>query len=214
MKFVISYSGGKESALSLHKAIQMGHSPILLLTTFNADRNHSYSHGISETIFNRIADALAIPSLLVKTTDADYTRDFENALSYAKNMGAEACVFGDVDIEGHFTWCNERCKNAGIEALFPLWGRDRKDVVYDCIDSGFVANISVVNTKHLSDSFLGQQLTKEVADSIAQQGADICGENGEYHTFVSDGPVFRHPVQFSFSEKFTKNEYAIMLVQE
>ena len=214
MKFAISYSGGKESALSLHKAVQQGHTPILLITTFNTDRNHSYSHGINETILTRVSDSLGIPSLLVKTTDTEYTSDFEKALTHAKNLGAEACVFGDVDIEGHFAWCSERCKNVGLEAIFPLWGRGRKDVVYDCIDSGFVANISVVNTKYLSEKYLGQQLTKEIAVSIAAEGADICGENGEYHTFVSDGPIFKHPVQFSFAEKFMKNEYAIMLVQD
>jgi len=214
MKIAISYSGGKESALALYKAIQLGHTPILLITTFNTDRNHSYSHGINETILSRVSDSLGIPSLPVKTTDQEYTSDFEKALIHAKELGAEACVFGDIDIEGHLSWCSERCKNVGIEAIFPLWGKDRKSVVYDCIDSGFVANISVVNTKHLNDTFLGQQLTKEIVDNIAATGADICGENGEYHTFVSDGPIFKHPVQFTFAEKFMKNEYAIMLVQD
>jgi len=214
MKIAISYSGGKESALALYKATQPGHTPILLITTFNTDRNHSYSHGINEAILNRVSDSLCIPSMTVKTTDKEYTNDFEKALAHAKELGAEACVFGDIDIEGHFSWCSERCKNVGIESIFPLWGCDRQSVVYDCIDNGFVANISVINTKYLSDTFLGQQLTKEIVNSIADTGADICGENGEYHTFVSDGPIFNHPVQFSFSEKFIKNEYAIMLVQD
>jgi len=214
MKIAISYSGGKESALALYKAIQMGHTPILLITTFNTDRNHSYSHGINEAILNRVSDSLGIPSMQVKTTDKDYTNDFEKALTHAKELGAEACVFGDIDIEGHLSWCSERCKNVGIEAIFPLWGRDRTSVVYDCIDSGFVANISVISTKYLSDIFLGQQLTKEIVNSIADTGADICGENGEYHTFVSDGAIFKQPVQFSFSQKFIKNEYAIMMVQD
>ena len=212
MKFAVSYSGGKESALALYKAIRQGHTPILLITTFNEDRKHSYSHGINETILNRVSDSLGIPSLLVKTKDEDYTRDFEKALIHAKELGAEACVFGDVDIEGHFAWCSERCENVGIQPLFPLRGESRKNVVYDFLDSGFTANISVVNTKYLSECFLGQQLTREIADRIATEGADICGENGEYHTFVSAGPIFRHPVRFSFAEKTEKNEYAIMLV--
>ena len=213
MKCVVSYSGGKESALSLYRAINLGHTPILLITTFNTDKNHSYSHGISEVMLNRISDSLDIPSLPVKTTDEQYTRDFEKALTHAKKLGAQACVFGDVDIEGHRTWGSEICKSAGLEPLFPLWGEDRKSVVYEFADRGFVANISVVNTKYLSDTFLGKQLTRETADLIAAEGADICGENGEYHTFVSAGPIFKQPVAFSFGEKVMKNEYAMLFVQ-
>ena len=213
MKVAVSYSGGKESAMSLYRAIGQGHTPILLITTFNADKNISYFHGIDETILNRVADSLGVPSLLVKTTNKEYTQDFEKALLHAKSLGAQACVFGDIDIEGHRAWCTERCENAGLEALFPLWGENRKSVVYECIDSGFVANIAVVNTKYLSDDFLGQQLTREVADRIAGEGADICGENGEYHTFVSAGPIFKKPVQFSFGEKIIRDEYALRFVQ-
>ena len=213
MKFAISYSGGKESALSLYKAIHLGYTPVLLITTFSADKGHSYSHGISEAMMNQISDSLDIPSLQVKTTDEAYAQDFEKALLHAKELGAQACVFGDIDIEEHRAWCSERCKNIGLEPLFPLWGEDRKNVVYELIDSGFIANITVVNTKYLSDAFLGKQLTKEVAESIAAEGADICGENGEYHTFVSDGPLFKWPIAFSFGEKVEKNGYVMQLLQ-
>ena len=214
MKFAASYSGGKDSTLAIYRAIQQGHTPVLLITTFNLDRNHSYSHGIDETVLNRISDSLGIPYLLVKTRDDEYTKDFEKALLYAKSLGARACVFGDIDIQGHFDWCSERCKNTGLEYLFPLWGKDRKSVVYEFIDDGFVADISVVNTQYLSDDFLGRRLTREIVDSIAEAGADICGENGEYHTFVSAGPIFKQPVSFAFGEKIIKEKYAFMLVQD
>jgi uncharacterized protein (TIGR00290 family) len=213
MKFAASYSGGKESALALHRATRQGHTPVLLITTFNVDKNHSYFHGINEAILNRVSDSLGIPSLLVKTKDDDYTQNFEKALTHAKALGAQACVFGDIDIEEHRNWCSERCEKVDLEPLFPLWGESRKSIVYEFIDSGFIANISVVNTKYLNDSFLGQQLTRETANRISGEGADICGENGEYHTFVSAGPIFRQPVRFSLGEKIIKNEYALRLVQ-
>jgi uncharacterized protein (TIGR00290 family) len=206
----MSYSGGKESALSLYKAIKLGYTPILLITTFNGDRNHSYSHGISEPMLNRISDSLGIPILPVKTSDEKYSEDFEKALAQAKEIGAKACAFGDIDITGHRSWGEERCEKIGLEPLFPLWGKDRNEVVYEFINSGFMASISVVNTKYLSDVFLGKQLTKTVVDSIPENGADICGENGEYHTFVWDGPIFKKPLDFSFGEKIIKNEYAML----
>ncbi|MCL2202438.1 MAG: diphthine--ammonia ligase [Defluviitaleaceae bacterium] len=179
MKFVASYSGGKESALAVHRAIKQGHEPIALITTYNTDADRSHFHGLTEDVLDSVSKSVNIPLWLIKTSGEEYLQNFEKALQRAKEQGAEACVFGDIDIEGHLEWCTERCKNVGIEALFPLWGESRKDVVYEIIDSGFVATISIVNTKYLSDEFLGQQLTKEVAERIASQGADICGENGE-----------------------------------
>lgn len=214
MKFVASYSGGKESALAVHRAIKQGHEPIALITTYNTDADRSHFHGLTEEVLESVSKSVNIPLWLVKTSGEEYLQNFEKALQRAKEQGAEACVFGDIDIEGHLEWCTERCKNVGIEALFPLWGESRKDVVYDIIDSGFVATISIVNTKYLSDEFLGKQLTTEVAERIASQGADICGENGEYHTFVSDGAIFNHPVAFTFGEKATKDTYAMLPVDK
>ena len=213
MKFAASYSGGKDSIFAIYRAIQQGHTPILLLTTYNVDRDHSYSHALPEIVLNRVSDSLGIPILLIKTTGAEYAQNFEAALVHAKSLGAEACVFGDIDIEGHRIWCSERCENVGLAAMHPLWGEDRRRIVYACIDSGFVPNITVVNTKYLSSEFLGQTLTRETADRIAQQGADICGEQGEYHTFVSAGPLFKQPVRFSFGELVVHEEFASLPIR-
>ncbi|MCL2526831.1 MAG: diphthine--ammonia ligase [Defluviitaleaceae bacterium] len=212
MKFVASYSGGKESALAVYRAIQEGHEPLALITTYNTDANRSHFHGLTEEILERVSHSLSIPLWLIKTSGADYVLNFEKTLHRAKEQGAEACVFGDIDIEGHIEWCSERCKNVGITPLFPLLNQSRKDVVYQLIDSGFIANITIVNTKKASDKFLGKQLTKEIAEEIAAGGADICGENGEYHTFVSAGPCFKQPVKFSLGAKVLKDDYAVLPV--
>jgi len=83
-------------------------------------------------------------------------------------------------------WQDKKC--------LALWGQGRRETVYELIDRGFVATIATVNSEYLTRDFIGQQLTKELAERIASTGADICGENGEYHTFVSDGPIFETPV--------------------
>ena len=210
MKFAISYSGGKDSALALYRAVKQGNDPIALITTYNTDATRSHFHGLTEEGLKSVSNSLNIPLWLIKTNGDEYAANFEKALRRAKEQGAEACVFGDIDIEGHLKWCSERCENVGIAPFFPLWGENRKDVVYELIDSGFIANISIVNTKYLSDEYLGRQLTKEVAERIAADGADICGENGEYHTFVSAGPVFKYPVSFSFGEKYVRDDHAIL----
>jgi len=213
MKIVVSYSGGKESALALYKAVKAGHKPIALINTFNTDEKRSHSHGLPAIVLERVSESLNIPLWLIRTSGKDYAWNFEKALLRAKEEGATGCVFGDVDIEGHIKWCSERCENVGMEAIFPLLGSTRRDVVYEMIDSGFIANISTVNTKYLSDDFLAKQLTKELAEKIAETGACICGENGEYHTFVSEGPIFIKPVEFSFGEKVIRDNYAMLPVQ-
>jgi len=212
MKFAASYSGGKDSTLAIYRAIKQGHEPLALITTYNTDAKRSHFHGLTKGVLESVSKSLNISLWLIKTSGEEYLQNFEKTLQRAKEQGAEACVFGDIDIEGHLEWCTERCKNVGLEALFPMWGESRKDVVYEFIDSGFVANITIVNTKYLSDEFLGQQLTREVVDRIAAQGADICGENGEYHTFVSDGAIFNHAVDFNLGEKFMQDTYAILPV--
>ena len=214
MKVAVSYSGGKESALSLYYAIKAGHEPIALITTYNTGAGRSHFHGLNEEVLNAVSRSVNVPIWLVKTTSQDYLKNFEAALMRAKNAGVQACVFGDIDIQGHFDWCTARCEAVGIKAIFPLWGKVRKDVVHELIESGFVANLTVVNTDYLDESFLGKRLTKELAQAIEATGADICGENGEYHTFVSDCSIFAHPVKFELGEILHKDNYAMMEVTQ
>lgn len=209
-KFIASYSGGKDSILAIHRAIQQGMTPIALITTYNTDKERSWFHGLPQPVLESISQSLGIPIWLIKTSGEDYTVNFERALSSAKALGAEVCVFGDIDIQAHNDWCSERCHNVGLEPCFPLWGEARSALVYEFIDSGFTTNITVVDTKRMNPRFLGEKLTRKLVDEIAGEGVDICGENGEYHTFASGGPLFHQPVTFSFGEPLTENHYAIL----
>lgn len=212
-KFVASYSGGKDSILAIFRSIEQGLEPITLITTYNTDKNRSWFHGIPDNVLASISNSLGIPIKLIKTSGNEYAMNFEKALLAAKKLGAEVCIFGDIDIEAHRSWCSERCNNVGIEAFFPLWGEERKNLVYEFIDNGFVANFTVIDTKRMSESFLGEKLTRKVVDLVSTQGVDICGENGEYHTFVSAGPIFKHRVKFSFGEKVLDNGYAVLPIE-
>ena len=209
-KFIASYSGGKDSIFAIYKAMQAGLEPLRLITTYNTDADRSWFHGLSENIIKQVSESFGIPITLIKTSGEQYEENFEKALAEAKENGAEVCVFGDIDIEGHIEWCTLRCKNAGLIPYFPLFGMERKKAVYDFIRCGFSAIITIVDTSRLSKNFLGQVLSREVVDSIEKRGADICGENGEYHTFVFDGPIFRNKIDFSVKEKFEKDKYFIL----
>lgn len=213
-KFVASYSGGKDSMLAIHRAINQGLIPVALIITYNTDKKRSWFHSIPETVLQSISKSLEIPVWLIKTSGDEYAANFEKALQKAKDLGAQMCIFGDIDIIEHKKWCDERCTNVGMQSWLPLWGEPRAKLVYEFIDSGFTSNIIITDTKRMSDCFLGQTLTRETVDLIEKQGVDICGENGEYHTFVSDGPLFKHPIVFSFGEKIMDNGYAVLPINE
>ena len=209
-KFIASYSGGKDSILAIYRAIQAGLSPLELIITYNTDMNRSWFHGITENIIQKVSDSLAIPIKLIKTSGEQYEENFEKALTDAKNKGAEVCVFGDIDINEHLEWCSLRCEKVGLIPCFPLWKEERKKLVYELIDAGFSSIITIVDTSRMSKDFLGQILSREVADSIEKSGADICGENGEYHTFAFDGPIFKNNIDFSVKEKLERDKYYIL----
>ena len=214
-KFVASYSGGKDSILSIHRAIKQGLTPVALIITYNTDRKRSWFHGIPEPVLDSVSESIGIPIWLIRTNGAEYAANFEKSLLCAKEkLGADICIFGDIDIEEHNNWCSERCRNVGLEPMFPLWGEERKNLVYEFIDNNFVANITIIDTKRMSGDYLGSRLTRETVDLIAADGVDICGENGEYHTFVSAGPIFSKPICFSFGDKIMENDYAVLPIQQ
>jgi uncharacterized protein (TIGR00290 family) len=208
--FIASYSGGKDSTLAIYRAIKSGMNPLELVTTYNTSMAQSWFHKIPDTLLCKVSYEIGIPISLIQTPGEKYTENFENKLREAKGRGAQVCVFGDIDLEEHLEWCTKRCKAVGLDAFFPLWKEERKKLVYEFIDYGFKTMITVVDTKRLPEKFLGRILSRETADEIESYGADICGENGEFHTFAFDGPLFKNPVNFSTGEIARSENYSVL----
>lgn len=200
MNFVISYSGGKDSALALYRMIMQGHKPVAMLTTVNQAQDRSWFHGIQPELLNKVSKSLDIPMITCICRPEEYAEGFEKGLREAKALGAEACVFGDIDIEGHSEWNYTRCDAAGLKCIMPLWQEEREALVREFVGYGFKAVIKIVQLKALDESFLGKTMDLELIEQIKLTGSDPCGENGEYHTFVYDGPIFRSPINFSAKE--------------
>ena len=125
-------------------------------------------------------------------------------------MGAEAACFGDIGIENNRAWSEERCANAGIKAVFPLWKRDRSENVYELVEAGYKCLIKSIHNKILPKSFLGKILNQDVIDEMKQYGIDICGENREYHTLVIDGPIFQSPISCTLGGVLDFGEYSVI----
>ena len=194
MKFVMSFSTGKDSMLALHRMVKAGHEPVSLLVMFNKDAERSWFHGADDALLAAISDALDIPLIRCVTTGDEYIQSMERSLKQAKSMGAEACVFGDIDIKEHRVWNEQRCAVAGLKAVLPLWEEKREKLARESIREGYKCIIKCIQPEKLPESFLGRVLDEKLLSEMAEYKTDLCGENGEYHTIVTDGPLFKHPV--------------------
>lgn len=204
-RFVVSYSGGKDAILALHRAVEFGMRPVGAMTMFDRENECSWFHRLPKALLKKVEDSLEIPFEIIETGGDSYAADFEKALNNFKKRGADSVVFGDIDIQEHRDWCDERCRNTGLKSFFPLWRENRKKIVEELIDTGFRALITTIDTTKMHEKFLGETLTKPIAAQIIETDVDVCGENGEYHTFVYDGPLFHKKIEFEKGSPITSN---------
>ena len=213
MKFVMSYSCGKDSTLALHKMIEDGNEPIALIVMINEESDRSFFHGADHSMLEEYSAALDLPLLITPSKGDTYHLAMENSLRKAVEMGAEAACFGDIDIDGNREWCEKRCINAQINPFFPLWHRDRADNVYELIKLGYQCLIKSINHTLLPKHLLGKMIDKDIIQEMTQCGIDICGENGEYHTLVVDGPVFKKPLLYTTGNILDFGDYSVVDVK-
>jgi len=194
LNFVMSYSGGKDSALALYRMLSEKNTPVALITTINIEQKRSWFHGVQKDLLEAVSKSIGVPLIICECLPDDYEKSFEEGLLKARELGATACVFGDIDISGHRQWNEARCTNTDMECILPLWNEDREALVVEFIELGFKALIKIVQCDMLNESFLGETLSVSLMEKIKLTGSDVCGENGEYHTFVYDGPIFQTPI--------------------
>lgn len=212
MKFVMAYSCGKDSTLALHHMIAQGNDPVALITMVNEAEERSFFHGADLQMLQAYSKALNIPILITPATGDTYHLEMEKSLRKAVSLGAEIACFGDIDLEGNRAWGEERCKNAGIQAVFPLWQKNRTENVYELIGLGYQCLIKSINHTLLPREVLGRILDTETIDLMKRCGIDVCGENGEYHTLVVDGPVFCSPLAYRTGEILNFNDFSVIEV--
>jgi uncharacterized protein (TIGR00290 family) len=181
-----------------------------MLVMFNEAAGRSWFHGINPQLLEASSRSLGLPLINCPSAGEDYHLALENGLREAKKYGAEACVFGDIDIDEHRDWNEARCEAAGLKMILPLWKQDRDTLVFETIDAGFKAVIKCVESRWLGDEFLGKTLDRDLVEQIRATGSDVCGENGEYHTFVYDGPTFSAPVPFRLGEVIDFDTHSVI----
>jgi uncharacterized protein (TIGR00290 family) len=190
-----SWSGGKDSALALHEALGAGAEPRFLVSMMTEGGERSRSHGLPRELLAAQAAAVGLPIRFGAATWSGYREEFVRVVGEGvAATGARAGVFGDIDLDEHREWEEGVCAEVGVEAVLPLWHRDRRAVADQLLAAGFRALIVAVRDDILPPSLLGCTLDSAVLAEIEAAGADPCGENGEFHTFVLDGPIFQEPV--------------------
>lgn len=185
-----SWSGGKDSCLALHRAVKQDLRPRMLLTIMNETGARSRSHGLAMDVLQQQAAALNIPLVMRSASWNEYERVFMETLEWIKSNGIEYGVFGDIDLEDHLEWVRRVCGSVGVKPIQPLWKSDRRDLIDEFLRSGFRATIISVKDEVLGPEFLGRELTLDLADEFREAGIDPSGEEGEYHTVVTTGPLF------------------------
>lgn len=188
-----SWSGGKDSMLALHRALDAGVRVEALLAMYDETGERSRSHAISRELMAAQAAALGIPLVMRSASWHDYEAVFVDQLQRFAADGLTHGVFGDIDLLPHRDWEEKVCAAAGLSAWLPLWQQDRRALAQQVIDLGFRARVVCVDARWLDASFCGAEYDQAFLARLPD-GVDACGENGEFHTFVFDGPRFAQPV--------------------
>lgn len=204
-KTYFNWSSGKDSAMALYYMQQdPGYTISRLITTVNSDYNRVSMHGTREELLDLQTQSLNLPihkiQLSGKVTMKSYDNTMYDEVSNLKKEGYSHCVFGDIFLEDLKKYREEQLQKVGIQPIFPLWKRDTKDLFLEFISLGFKAITVCTNAKYLDDSFCGRELDHSFLSDLPNN-VDPCGENGEFHTFVYDGPIFNQPIKFEIGEK-------------
>jgi uncharacterized protein (TIGR00290 family) len=197
-RVVLAWSSGKDAAFSLQVLLGQGKEVVGLLTTVSDPAGRVAMHDVPRDLLRLQAEAVGLPLLEVRIPspcpNEAYGAAMAQALAALRSQGATAVAFGDLFLEDVRRYREERMAGTGLRTLFPLWGRPTRSLAEEMIAAGQKAVLACVDPRALPRELAGRAFDAELLRRLPE-GADPCGENGEFHTFAWDGPAFRHPVQ-------------------
>ena len=217
-KTYFNWSTGKDATLALYYLLQDKHFSVeKLVTTVNAHYQRVTMHGLPIYLLKKQTEAIGIPLQTIELPEqpsmTDYENIMHNALHTLKTEHFKHSAFGDIFLEDLKKYREDHLGKLGISAVFPLWKKNTKALITEFLDLGFKAVIVCASAKYFSEDFVGKTITQELIDNLPKE-VDPCGENGEFHTFCYDGPIFKSPIPFTLGDKVyreyntpnTKNE--------
>ena len=206
-KAYFNWSSGKDSVLALHRAVTSGLYDVRALLSVIKKDGRLAMHEVGEPLLRRQADAIGIPFhpfyIDKSWTHAEYAACMSKAVGRFKAQGIATALFGDLYLDGLRRWRKANCRQDGIRAEFPLWHVEPMDAVNEFIRLGFKAVITCVDSSVFDESFVGRTINEGFISDLPA-GMYACGEQGEYHSFVYDGPLFRRPVDFKVKGRYCR----------
>ncbi|NYT01363.1 MAG: diphthine--ammonia ligase [Methanosarcinales archaeon] len=211
-RVVVSWTGGKDGALSFYKAVQAGYQVSHLLHFKNARKQGS--HDINPHLLTFQAAALGVG--MIQRDFLSYEEEFKRVVGDLRKQGAriDGAVFGH--IETHKNLVDRICRDMDLELLMPLWNRDSNQIIAELIEAGFEVMVSSVKADLLGPEWLGRKIDRDFAGDLRRhdRAIDPCGENGEFHTFVTDGPLFKNRLKIAGSRTVLREGYWFLDVSE
>lgn len=209
-KALLSWSSGKDCALALERVRQQGEYDVVgLLTTVTEEYDRVSMHGVHRSLLEAQAEALGLPLEIVWIPKAAnneiYEQRMRETLERCLQNGIETVIFGDLYLEDIRAFREEQTEWAGMKTHFPIWGEATDQLAHKFIADGYKALTVCVDSQTLAKSFAGRNLDEAFLQDLPDP-IDPCGENGEFHTFVYDGPVFNDPIAFSKGEIILRDE--------
>ncbi|MBL7069386.1 MAG: diphthine--ammonia ligase [Candidatus Omnitrophica bacterium] len=203
-KILFTWSGGKDSAFALYELQKTKDYEVMaLLTTVTEDYNRISMHGVQAGLLEQQAEFMGFTLEKVYITKNSSNEEYEakmreKLISYQK-LGVSSVVFGDIFLEEIRKYREENLSKIGMKGIFPIWKRDTAELAHAFIDIGFKAVTTCVDTKFLDKSFVGRIFDRKFLSELPS-GVDPCGENGEFHSFVYDGPIFQKEIAYKKGE--------------
>lgn len=207
-KALFNWSSGKDSALALYKTLQEGQYEVTtLLTSINKEFQRISMHGVHTSLLEQQVSLLGIPLTKMELPKEPSMEEYQNimnkTMSEIQAQGITHSIFGDIFLEDLRSYREKQLNNIGMRAVFPLWKQDTSDLIYEFLELGFKTIVTCVNGSYLDKSFAGRVIDLQFLDDLPEN-VDPCGENGEFHTFTFDGPIFQKPVLFEIGETVKK----------
>ncbi len=195
----VSWSGGKDCSLAAYMATSQGLQVRYLANTVNEDGQQSRSHGLSAGVLKMQARAMGIPLVQRPTGKDNYEAEFKSMIRNFKKEGITGGVFGDIDFNEHRVWIDRVCQDVAITPHFPFWEQNQTEIMSDFINFGFKAIVVATRADILGEEWLGRKVDLDFVKYLAELGKTKpitpCGEAGEYHTLVIDGPLFKQRLE-------------------
>ena len=207
---IASWSGGKDSCLACYLAMRKG-LKISHLVHFDRPNN---LHGVDPAMIRLQAELAGLAMVQRRVVSEDFEREFKDTVSHLKQEGVMGIVFGDIYLEPHKEWVDRVCGELGIAAEEPLWGMNTEKIVKDFLAFGFETIIASGKQDLIDKKWIGRKMDIEFIDYLKTRGLDVCGENGEFHTFVTAGPLFQGKIDVTRSAVVAKDGFWFLDIQE